>query len=228
MNQRMGKRIAVYVVGILILALGVFLNVKCALGVSTTNSVPNVINIAGQSMGVSWMTLGWACTIIYVVDVLFQCIVYRQLRWKVILQIPLSVVFGRIVDMYGLIYALIAPAELDIVVRTVFLICSIILTAAGIAMVVNMDFVPNPPDGGVQALAQLTGLEFGHAKWLWDGILLVITAGISLAINITVVAPKNIFIGTIVAFFTIGNIIHWINKTFGGWFTSIYDKNAAQ
>ena len=62
----------------------------------------------------------------------------------------------------------------------VFLVLGIVFTAVGIAMVVNMDFVPNPPDGGVQALTALTKWPFGRAKILWDGILLVITCAVSL------------------------------------------------
>jgi uncharacterized membrane protein YczE len=156
---------------------------------------------------------------------LFQCIVYREIRIKVILQLPFSFIFGRIVDLYGYLYSMIVVngIELPMIVRVVFLILSIIFTSVGVCMVVNMDFVPNPPDGGVQALAALTKLPFGRAKWLWDGILLVITAIVSAAVGITIISPKNIFIGTVIAFFTIGNIIFWINNHFAYWFKSIYD-----
>ena len=229
MKQSMGKRVAVYVIGVFVLALGVFLNVKCGLGISTTNSVPNVVSLAGQMNGMSWLTLGWACNIVYVLDMVFQCIVYREIRLKVILQFPFSFVFGRIVDLYGLVYGMVVAAgtELPIPVRTAFLVLSIILTSVGVCMVVNMDFVPNPPDGGVQALASLTKLPFGRAKWLWDGILLVITVVVSALIGVAIIDPKNIFIGTVLAFFTIGNLIFWINNHFGDWFKSIYDKDAA-
>lgn len=226
-------RSVVYVVGALILALGVVLNTKCMLGISTTNSVPNVLNVVVNEYGISWMTLGWACNIIYVIDIVFQCIVYRKIKLKVLLQLPFSFVFGRVVDVY--VGMLKATGMLDsttaallnptLPLQILLLVLGIVFTAVGIAMVVNMDFVPNPPDGGVQALTQLTKLPFGRAKILWDGILLAVTCIVSL------IFTKNhiivgIGIGTVVAFFVIGNIISWVNKHFGTWFTSIYDKNA--
>ena len=77
MNQnKMVKRIIVYVIGVLTLALGVVLNTKSGLGVSTTNSVPFVV-----SKG-TMLTLGQACTIVYLADVLFQCIIFVKLKSK--------------------------------------------------------------------------------------------------------------------------------------------------
>lgn len=209
------KRPVTYVIAVFVLALGVFLNVKSGLGCSTTNSVPNVIAVAGQMNGLDWLTLGNACSIVYIVDMLFQCIVYRKIKLKVLLQFPFALVFGRIVDLYGMILmSITGGAEIPLGIRVVLFACSIIFTAIGCAVVVNMDYVPNPPDGGVQALAKLTNLPFGRAKWLWDGILLVVTTVISMFIGVPVIASNNIFIGTIIAFFSIGNIIFWFNHKF--------------
>lgn len=107
--------------------------------------------------------------------------------------------------------------------KITLLILAILCIAVGISMVVNMDFVPNPPDGGVQALSAITNLPFGRAKWLYDGIMLAITVVISL---LTAGKIIGIGIGTVVAFFAIGNIIHFINNHFGSWFRAVYDKEA--
>lgn len=214
MNQnKMAKRIIVYVIGVLTLALGVVLNTKSGLGVSTTNSVPFVV-----SKG-SMLTLGQACTIVYLADVLFQCIVYRKIKIKVILQFPFSIVFGLIVDMFNKIIILSNP---DLGIKIVFLALGIILSAIGISMVVNMDFVPNPPDGAVQALVTLLKRPFGRSKIIYDGIMLIIAVSVSLLLNGKIL---GIGIGTIIAFFTIGNTISLINKKFGAFFLSIHDKN---
>ena len=203
MNQnKMVKRIIVYVVGVLILALGVVFNTKSGLGVSTTNSVPFAVS-KGSSL-----TLGQACTVVYLADVLLQCIVYRKIKMKVILQFPFSFVFGWIVDLYNK-FIIISDPSLGI--KIVFLALGIILTAAGISMVVNMDYVPNPPDGAVQALSALVKLPFGRAKILYDAIILIAAVIVSMLLSGKIV---GIGIGTIVAFFTIGNTISLINKKF--------------
>lgn len=212
--NKLAQRIAIYVIGVLLLALGVVLNTKCFLGVSTTNSVPFVIS------KISTMSLGTACTVVYLADVLFQCIIYRKIKIKVILQFPFSFVFGWIVDFYNKFIIITNP---NITMKITLLVLAILCIAVGISMVVNMDFVPNPPDGGVQALSAITNLPFGRAKWLYDGIMLAITVVISIMTTGKII---GIGIGTVVAFFTIGNIIHIINKRFGAWFRSVYDKES--
>lgn len=211
-DTKLVQRIAVYVIGVLLLALGVVLNTKCALGVSTTNSVPFVVS------KISNLTLGMACTIVYLADVLFQCIIYRKIKLKVLLQFPFSFVFGWIVDFYN---KSITISEPSMIFKIALLILSILCISIGISMVVNMNFVPNPPDGAVQALSALTKLPFGRAKLVYDGIMLTVTTIISLLALGKII---GIGIGTVVAFFIIGNIIHFINTHFGNVFKSIYDK----
>jgi len=210
--KKMAQRIVVYVIGVLLLALGVVLNTKCALGVSTTNSVPFVVS------KISAMSLGTACTIVYLADVLFQCIIYRKIKIKVILQFPFSFVFGWIVDFYN---QHIVINNITLGIKILLLVLGILCISIGISMVVNMNFVPNPPDGAVQALSALTKLPFGRAKLLYDGIMLTVTVIISFITTRTII---GIGVGTVIAFFTIGNIIHFINEHFGGWFRSVYDK----
>ncbi len=72
-------------------------------------------------------------------------------------------------------------------------------------------------------MSSITNLPFGRAKWLYDGIMLAITVVISMMTTGKII---GIGIGTVVAFFTIGNIIHFINKRFGAWFRSVYDKES--
>ncbi len=133
-TKSMLARIAVYVIGTLLPAPGVVLNTKSNLGISTTNSVPNALNVeVRQHDPDTWMRLGWACNIIHVVDARFQCMVYRQVRVKVLLQLPFSVLFGRVADLYvGLFVsagvlgastkALVAPST---VTQVVFLVLGI-------------------------------------------------------------------------------------------------------
>lgn len=68
-TKSMLARIAVYVIGTLLPAPGVVLNTKSNLGISTTNSVPNALNVeVRQHDPDTWMTLGWACNIISFVN----------------------------------------------------------------------------------------------------------------------------------------------------------------
>lgn len=68
-TKSMPARIAAYVVGALLLVLGVAFNTKSNLGISTTNSVPSVLNVVvHQHDPNTRMTLVWACNIISFVN----------------------------------------------------------------------------------------------------------------------------------------------------------------
>lgn len=193
------KRIIVYVVGILILALGTVLFTRSHLGVSAIVSVPFTLSL------VTPITLGMCTTIVYSSFVIIALILYREVKLKVLLQLPFSFIFGLVIDMYNNILT-IDPQS--IITRIFCLAFAVIATAVGISMMVKADFIVNPPDGIVQAISKVTGKEFGTAKWIWD-LAMVIFAGV-----VGFMAEGRIVgigIGTIVAVFTIGNLIKLIN-----------------
>ena len=77
----MAKRLGLYFLGILILGFGIVLNTKTGLGVAAINSVP---------FGISEMTnlsLGMATTILYIIFVGVQLLIYQKLDFKVLLQL---------------------------------------------------------------------------------------------------------------------------------------------
>ena len=88
----MAKRLGLYFLGILILGFGIVLNTKTGLGVAAINSVP---------FGISEMTnlsLGMATTILYIIFVGVQLLIYQKLDFKVLLQIPFSYFMGYVLD----------------------------------------------------------------------------------------------------------------------------------
>lgn len=199
------KRIIVYVAGILILALGTVLFTRSHLGVSAIVSVPYTLSL------VSPITLGMCTTIVYSSFVIVSLILYREVKLKVILQLPFSFVFGLVIDMYNH-FLTVDPASIP--GKIICLVLAVVFTAIGIAMMVKADFIVNPPDGIVQAISKVTGKPFGTAKWICD-LAMVIFAGI-----VGLIAEGKIVgigFGTILAVFTIGNLIKLIN-------TKVLDK----
>ena len=107
MNKQISYRIFFYVLGLLILALGLTLNTKAGLGVSPIISVSySVAQIFGLNFGNTTMFL-------YCVFVLAQ-LVLHGIQWKQhpetdyrfvllmdVLQIPLSLVFTRFLNLFG-------------------------------------------------------------------------------------------------------------------------------
>ncbi|MGI6590152.1 MAG: YczE/YyaS/YitT family protein [Eggerthellaceae bacterium] len=220
-TYNMSLRILIYIVGVCMLALGVVVNTRCGMGASTVNCIVFVFSEN------SVLTLGQATMCIYVADLLIQILVFKGMSLRIALQIPFSFVFGFLVDFFD---AAVAGGFLsffqnpDLGMGIFMLVFGILCTGIGVSMVMNMNFVPNPPDGCTQAVGKLTGLPFGRAKWLNDAIRLAIAAvsGIVLAGHI-----QGIGIGTVICMFTIGNICQFVDDHMAERYHRIYNPQVS-
>lgn len=210
-------RILIYVLGILLLAFGVVLNTRCNMGASTINCIPFVFSEAFH------ITLGQGCMILYLIDVAIQVVVFRKLTVRMVLQIPLSLVVGALVDAYdqlistGVLWFFQSP---DLAMAIVMMFLGIIFTGVGVSFIMNMDFVPNPPDGCTQAVCKLTGLPFGKAKWLNDAIRLVFACALGLLMLGQIIGVGT---GTVLCVFMIGNICGFMDNHCAKLFHKVYN-----
>lgn len=213
----LAPRFLIYVIGALFLAFGVVLNTRCSMGVSTVNCIPFVFSEA------TGITLGQGCMLLYIIDVIIQIIVFRQVTLRIALQIPFSFVMGMLVDMFdycissGILWFFQGP---DVLMGSVMLILGILFTGVGVSMVMSMNFVPNPPDGFTQALCKITGLPFGRGKWLNDGLRLIIAVALALIMLGHII---GVGIGTVLCVFTIGNICQFMDDHIGFLYRKVYN-----
>ena len=199
-------RFLVYVIGMFILALGLTLNTKANLGVSPIISVPySIAQITG-------LNFGDLTFVVYVIFVVIQIVIHIRSRnhKKIvsdILQIPLSLVFTRLLNLFSCYI----PTSQQMYIRFMILILPIICTGIGAAMSLSMQIVPNPGDGIVQALAERFNKSVGLTKNLFDGFNLCITLCISVFIAYQIV---GIGIGTVVAVLGVGRVIALFHHIF--------------
>ena len=199
-------RFLVYVIGMFILALGLTLNTKANLGVSPIISVPySIAQITG-------LNFGDLTFVVYVIFVVIQIVIHIRSRnhKKIvsdILQIPLSLVFTRLLNLFSCYI----PTSQQMYIRFMILILAIICTGIGAAMLLSMQIVPNPGDGIVQALAERFNKSVGLTKNLFDGFNLCITLCISVFIAYQIV---GIGIGTVVAVLGVGRVIALFHHIF--------------
>ena len=206
----MAKRLGLYFLGILILGFGIVLNTKTGLGVAAINSVP---------FGISEMTnlsLGMATTILYIIFVGVQLLIYQKLDFKVLLQIPFSYFMGYVLDFYNNL--------LNFTVTSLPVALVLLATALGAYVVVTLDLIPNPADGMVKALSQVIDKEFGKTKLLFDCGMMLVTI-----ITTYCLAGKiiGIGIGTILSAGFIGQIIVIYNRYFTKHLTLIVENSRA-
>lgn len=158
--QKTAARWGFYLLGMLVLAMGLTLNTKTGLGASAIVSVPFTIS---QKTGWSF---GDLTLIAYCVLVAAQLVIKGKRRqWIDLLQIAVSLIFTRFMNLFAALIPYqsgFLPADLAL------LALAILLTGIGAAMTVDMRLVPNPGDGIVAAISLLSGRELGFCKNCFD------------------------------------------------------------
>ena len=159
-NQKLVTRFVLYLLGMLLLALGLTLNPLTGLGASAIVSIPFTIS-EGTGLNFGNLTL-----VAYCVLVAAQFVVKGKNRtWVDLLQLVVSLVFTRFLNVFK---AMIPYESGFLPADIALLVVAIILTGVGAAMTVDMQLVPNPGDGIVNSLAQRFGKELGFCKNCFD------------------------------------------------------------
>lgn len=222
-------RIFFYLLGLLVLALGLTLNTKTGLGVSPIISVAySISTIFDRNFGN--MTLA-----LYSIFVIIEMILHLLRSRRAVrsaegplvhanrtdrkltllmdfLQIPLSLIFTRFLNVFSAVipdfYGEGKEAASDMAVRLFFLVIAIMLTGIGAAMSLNMRIIPNPGDGIVQAIADCIHKSVGFTKNCFDLVNISITITVSFLFAGHLV---GIGIGTILAMIGVGRTIAVFN-----------------
>lgn len=149
-----------YLLGLALLAMGLILNTKTGLGASAIVSVPFTV-----SQATGW-DFGNLTLVVYCLFVVAQFVLKGKNRqWIDLLQIPLSIVFTRFMNLFA---GLVPYKNGNLPADIALLVVAILFTGVGAAMTVAMQLVPNPGDGIVGTIAQLTGKELGFCKNCFD------------------------------------------------------------
>lgn len=198
------KRFLLYITGLCMLAFGVVLNTKTGLGVQPGILLPFVFaNITG-------ITLGTVTILMHIVLVLIQAIIKRKFNLIIILQIPVTMLFGQVIDFFnGLL-----NIEVENIFMSVLLLCiAMVLAAFGMMLSVSMKIVPVAIDGIVKTISEHFSKPIGWVKIFLDCTLV----GVSIIVSI-IISGKIIGIGfgTVASALLIGRIAGlfqpWINK----------------
>lgn len=208
-TDQLAKRLIIYVIGLIILSLGITLNTKTGLGVSPIVSIAFCVsNITGLSFSV--MTFAMYC-----IFVLLQFILLgKNFQILQVLQVIVSFLTSFFIDIFD---RLIPVADL-LWLRIVLLIIAILCVGIGASLTVGMKLIPNPADG----LANVIGLKikksFGFGKNLFDFSCIFISLVLGFVFAGKII---GIGIGTICCMLFIGRVIALCSP----WISKLYSSN---
>lgn len=196
-------RVVIYLVGMMVLALGLILNTKTGLGASAIMSVAYTV-----SEGTGW-DLGNMTLLLYCAFVAAEFVIKgRNRSWFDLLQLPLSVVITRFMNLFkGLIPYESGYLPTDLLVLAAAIVC----TGIGAALTVDMRLVPNPGDGIVSAISGRTRTEFGLTKNIFDCACIIMSAIVGLIYGNPLL---GIGLGTVISMVGVGRVISIFNRLF--------------
>lgn len=207
-RRKLINRLLSYGLGIVILALGITLNTKTGLGVSALVSIAYTVANA-WNLNFALMTfLLYTCFALIEVGLKWGFLPpLRKVIWKDLLQIPFSLAFSLLLNVFG---GIIPVAE-HVGAQIVMLVLAIVCTGIGAAMIVDMHLIPNPADGLAQTLGMVTKKGMGLGKNLLDCSCVGISAVIGFVARGRLI---GIGIGTIAAMIGVGRVVALFNRCF--------------
>jgi len=207
-KEKLKTRFAYYIIGLLIMTAGIAISVKSDLGVSPISAVPYTITC------VSGMEMGKATIVFHCVLVLVQILLLRsRFQIKNLLQIVVGIVFGYFTTFCNWCVGFL-PDPHNIVLRLVMMLISIVLLAIGIFFYLPADIMPIAGEGCMQALSDVTKVDFAKVKVAFDVTMVIISLVTCL---IVLHDPGSVGIGTVFAAFLVGITLGILNDRFGDW-----------
>ncbi len=204
--KNMKVRIPMYFVGLFIMTIGIALSVKSNLGVSPVSSIP-------YTMTCVWgIEMGKATIIFHAALVLIQILILRKrFRPLNLLQVVVGIVFGYFTTFCNYL-ATYLPSTDNMVMRIVLMLVSTVFIAVGIFFYLPADLIPLAGEGVMQAVSDVTKIEFSKVKIGFDCSMVVISV---ITCLICIHSLGSVGVGTVIAAFLVGYNIGRVNKAFG-------------
>jgi uncharacterized membrane protein YczE len=200
LSGRLVGRLLLYLLGILVLALGITLNTKTNLGVSP------IISVAYCVSGITGIKLAVTTFVWYILMIFMQAVMLgRNFKPLQLLQVGVSFLTSWFIGIFDGIL----PVAESMAVRIFLLLLAIVITSIGIILTVGMKVVPNPADGFASVLGEKLGRGLGFGKNVFDLSSIVISTVLGLAIGGRLI---GIGIGTVLTMILTGRVVAFISR----------------
>lgn len=197
-------RYLIFLAGLFLNSFGVALITKASLGTTPIASIPYTLSLIFPQL-----TLGNFTIMVSMLLILLQVLILRKKARPVdiILQIPISFLFGYIIDFSSWLIKGFTPEHYIVKFAAMLIGCVIIAFGAYFEVVANVTMLP--ADGFSRSIAQVTGRKFGTIKLITDTSQAVIALALGLIVLHHLAGVRE---GTIIGALLIGNLVKVIDR----------------
>lgn len=198
----LARRYFVLLTGIFIMALGVVLSVKGALGTAPIASLPYVLSEICPAL--SFGTFSFFTGVAYFL--LQLPLTWRNFRWEQLLQIAIALFFGKFEDVWLWLLRWLTVESYPGRFACMLLGCAV--TAAGISMMYVSQVTMDSAHALLKTLEERFSVPFGRLKVANDVFLVCSAAVLALVFLRRLVGVRE---GTVIAAVLVGTISGWLN-----------------
>lgn len=212
-KKELVKRYLVFVLGLMLTALGIAFTTKSGLGTSPISAIPYSLSLI-----IPKLTIGNWTIVFSILLIVIQIIILKRdvKKIELCLQLVVSFALGYLIDLAMLCLGGYTP---DIYIMKVFyLIEGCFIVGFGVFFQVIGDVVMLPGDAFVRAVAKVSKKEFGQMRMYSDIVMSAIAFALCLAFLHKLVGIRE---GTVIAALLIGNLVKLYSKKLVGLKTKI-------
>jgi len=213
------SRIAAYIGGLLLLALGIAASVRSDLGSSPVASVPYMFNLTtGLEMGLA--TIMWQSFLVLLQFVILR----REFSPWILLQLLTGFLFGYCNTFAVWIFSQF-PAPQSIVMRLVFTAVGFVVGGFGVWLYSSADVINMPSEGIVMVIAKKLGKPFHKIKIAFDVTSVIIAGSCCL---IFVRSLGSVGIGTVIISIMLGTMVGVYSRAWGKKLQAIFEADRSR
>lgn len=218
-NNRIVVRFLAYILGLFIMTAGISISVKSNLGVSPVSSIPYTITC------VFGIEMGNATILFHIVLVILQIILLRKdFKPYNVLQIIVGIIFGKFTTLCNAFMAYLPTPE-NMAIRLGMMLISVVLIAIGIFFYMPANIMPLAGEGAMQAVSQITHIEFSKVKIAFDLSMVLLSL---ITCLIALHSLGSVGIGTVIATALVGMTLGVITKFWGKWRDELFQESRNQ
>lgn len=198
-------RYALFIFGLYIMAIGIVLIVKCALGTTPIASLNYVLSVnTSLSLGV-WTFIFNVVLIIAQLFLLGKCISSKD-KLEILLQIPLSFVFSFFLDLNMLLFEELRPTRYAVCL--VWLLSGCLIQSLGMSLALKPRVALLSADAVVRYVSERYKQKFSLCKIAFDIVLVTLAVITSILFTRTVQGVRE---GSLIAACINGFIVSFLS-----------------
>lgn len=201
----MARRFFVYIVGLIMMTIGIGFSIKSDLGVSPVSSLPYTLTLT------TGIDMGKTTIMIHIILIFLQFLILRKsFGIRHLFQLPVAILFGYFTT-FSLYLISFLPSPTNYVVRFFLLAVSIVSVAIGIFLYLAPNLIPLAGEGAMKAISDHWHIEYHKVKVGFDITMVVI----SVTTCLTVLRHLgSIGVGTFISAIFVGLALGVVMKLF--------------